>query len=159
MASFVLFFALISISVVADDLVSYGSLPIPTPTPTPTPEPWFPIYDPFILGDNCNYESQFNCYEQIIPNIDIVRRYLAVRDAYPTKALKHTRVLALSGITQPVVELFHDSLAAQIERNPAPIDMYFYSDYKLVRYVCYSCCPSHFSFSIHSSFSNCIWRW
>ena len=120
---------------VADDLVSYGSLPIPTPTPTPTPEPWFPIYDPFILGDNCNYESQFNCYEQIIPNIDIVRRYLAVRDAYPTKALKHTRVLALSGITQPVVELFHDSLAAQIERNPAPIDMYFYSDYKIVRYV------------------------
>ena len=32
----------------------------------PTPEPWFPIYDPFILGDNTNYESQSTCYEQII---------------------------------------------------------------------------------------------
>ena len=38
-------------------------------------------------------------------------------------------------MTQPSVQLFHDSLAAQIERNPAPIDMYFYSDYKIVRYV------------------------
>ena len=38
-------------------------------------------------------------------------------------------------MTQPTVQLFHDSLAAQIERNPAPIDMYFYSDYKIVRYV------------------------
>ena len=38
-------------------------------------------------------------------------------------------------MTQPTVPLFHDSLAAQIERNPAPIDMYFYSDYKIVRYV------------------------
>ena len=38
-------------------------------------------------------------------------------------------------MTQPTVQLFHDSLAAQIERNPAPIDMYFYSDYRIVRYV------------------------
>ena len=64
-----------------------------------------------------------------------MKKYLAVRDAYPTKALKHTRVLALSGMTQPSVQLFHDSLAAQIERNPSPIDMYFYSDYRIVRYV------------------------
>ena len=27
------------------------------------------------------------------------------------------------------------SLAAQTKRNPSPIDMYFYSDYKIVRYV------------------------
>ena len=41
-------------------------LPPPTPTPTPTPEPWFPIYDPFILGDNCYYEVQSTCFDNII---------------------------------------------------------------------------------------------
>ena len=114
------------------------SLVLSTPetpaTSTPT-EPWFPIYDPFILGDNSNYEVQSTCYEQIISDLQVLRFYLAVRDAFPNKALKHTRVLALSGMTQPTVQLFHDSLAAQIERNPAPIDMYFYSDHKIVRYV------------------------
>ena len=114
------------------------SLVLSTPetpaTSTPT-EPWFPIYDPFILGDNSNYEVQSTCYEQIISDIEVVRRYLAVRDAFPAKALKHTRVLALSGMTQPSIELFRTSLAAQTEKNPAPIDMYFYSDYKIVRYV------------------------
>ena len=47
--------------------------PTSTPTPTPTPEPWFPIYDPFILGDNCNYESQDTCIEQIISDLDVLR--------------------------------------------------------------------------------------
>ena len=35
----------------------------------PTPEPWFPIYDPFILGENSNYEIQETCYENIISDI------------------------------------------------------------------------------------------
>ena len=64
-----------------------------------------------------------------------MKAYLEVRDAFFTMALKHTRVLALSGMTQPSIELFRTSLAAQTKRNPSPIDMYFYSDYKLVRYV------------------------
>ena len=114
------------------------SLVLSTPetpaTSTPT-EPWFPIYDPFILGDNSNYEVQSTCFEQIISDLQVLRFYLAVRDAFPTKALKHTRVLALSGMTIPAVQLFRASLAAQTERNPSPIDMYFYSDYKIVRYV------------------------
>ncbi|KNB41288.1 hypothetical protein JH06_5903 [Blastocystis sp. subtype 4] len=38
-------------------------------------------------------------------------------------------------MTQPSVELFRTSLAAQTKKNPSPIDMYFYSDYKLGRYV------------------------
>ena len=38
-------------------------------------------------------------------------------------------------MTIPAVQLFRASLAAQTERNPSPIDMYFYSDYKLGRYV------------------------
>ena len=67
-----------------------NSTPTPTPTPMPTREPWFPIYDPFILGDNTNYETQSTCYEQVISDIEVLRRYLAVRDAFPEKALKHT---------------------------------------------------------------------
>ena len=101
---------------------------------TSTSESSFPIYDPFILGDNTNYEVQETCFEQIIPDIDVLRRYLAVRDAYPTKALKYTRVLALSGMTEPAIQLIRESLSRQ-ELNSSPIDMYFYSDYKIVRYV------------------------
>jgi len=93
-------------------------------------EPWFPIYDPFIFGDNCNYEIQDTCYEDIIPDSEVLRRYLAVRDAFPKKALKHTRVIALSGINAGAVNLIRESLNKQ-EKNPAPVDMYFYSDNKL----------------------------
>ena len=92
-------------------------------------DPWFPVYDPFIFGDNCNYEVQETCYEDIIPDIEVLKRYLAVRDAYPLKALKHTRVIALSGMTIPAIALFRESLSQQ-EKNPAPVDMYFYSDSK-----------------------------
>ena len=93
-------------------------------------EPWFPIYDPFIFGDNCNYEIQDTCYEDIIPDIEVLRRYLAVRDAFPKKALKHTRVIALSGVNAGAVNLIRESLSKQ-EKNPANVDLYFYSDNKL----------------------------
>ena len=63
-----------------------------TPT-TIAPGSWFPIYDPYILGDNCNYEKQTTCYWDVIKDDDVTRLYLAIRDAYPTKALAHTRVL------------------------------------------------------------------
>ena len=105
------------------------------PTPTPTPEAWFPIYDPFILGDNSNYQDPSdNCFDHIISDTRVTELYLAVRDAYPTKALAHTRVIALSGMTVPSLQLWHESLSKQV-KNEAPIDMYFYSDYKIVRYV------------------------
>ncbi|KAM7453642.1 hypothetical protein BLSTO_05609 [Blastocystis sp. subtype 1] len=103
-----------------------------TSTPTPTPEPWFPIYDPYILGDNCNYEKQSTCYWDVVKDDDVTRLYLAVRDAYPTKALAHTRVLALSGMTSLSLELFHESLSKQT-LNDDPIDTYFYSDVLLSR--------------------------
>ena len=77
---------------------------------------------------------QSTCYDQIIPDIEVVKKYLAVRDAYPLKALKHTRVIALSGMTAPTIQLWRESLSKQV-KNPAPVDMYFYSDYKIVRYV------------------------
>ena len=77
---------------------------------------------------------QETCWDDIIPDIDVLKRYLGDRDAFPTKALKHTRVLALSGMTLPAIELFRESLSKQV-KNPAPVDMYFYSDYKIVRYV------------------------
>ena len=83
----------------------------PTPTPTPTPEPWFPIYDPFIQGDNCNYEKQTTCFWDVIKDDAVTELYLAIRDAYPAEALAHTRVLALSGITYLSLELFHQSLS------------------------------------------------
>ena len=107
---------------------------VPTPTPTPTPEPWFPIYDPYILGDNCNFEKQTTCYWDVVKDDDVTRLYLAIRDAYPTKALAHTRVLALSGMTALSLELFHESLSKQV-KNEATIDTYFYSDYLLSRYM------------------------
>ena len=66
--------------------------------------------------------------------MEVLRQYLAIRDAYPSKALKHTRVLALSGMTLSTVYLFRESLSHQ-EKNPAPVDMYFYSDFKMNRYV------------------------
>ena len=110
------------------------SAPTLTPTPTPTPEPWLPIYDPFILGDNCNYEVQETCLDHILPNMVVLNRYLAVRDTFPKEALKHTRVIALSGMTAPAIHLWRESLSRQ-EKNPAPVDMYFYSDSKLDNYV------------------------
>ena len=100
------------------------------PVPTPTPASWFPVYDPFILGDNCNYEVPETCLEEIISDRMVLRRYLAVRDAFPLKALKHTRVLALSGMTLSAVELLRESLSKQA-MSSYPIDMYFYSDSKL----------------------------
>ena len=66
--------------------------------------------------------------------MEVLRRYLSIRDAYPSKALKHTRVLALSGMTLSAFNLFRESLSHQ-EKNPAPVDMYFYSDSKMNRYV------------------------
>ena len=66
--------------------------------------------------------------------MEVLRRYLSIRDAYPSKALKHTRVLALSGMTLSAFNLFKESLSRQ-EKNPAPVDMYFYSDSKLDNYV------------------------
>ena len=62
--------------------------PTPTPTipitPTPTPEPWFPIYDPFILGDNCYYEVQETCYDNIISDIAVLQKYLFVPSSSPS---------------------------------------------------------------------------
>ena len=66
--------------------------------------------------------------------MEVLRRYLSIRDAYPSKALKHTRVLALSGMIPSAFNLFKESLNRQ-EKNPAPVDMYFYSDSKLDNYV------------------------
>ena len=108
--------------------------PTSTLTPTPTPEPWFPIYDPFILGDNTNYEVQETCIEEVISDLNVTNLYLAVRDAFPTKALKHTRVIALMGMEENALNLWHKSLSKQ-ELNPAPIDMYFYSDLWRARYL------------------------
>ena len=62
----------------------------------------------------------------------MTRLYLAVRDAYPTKALAHTRVLALSGMTALSLDLWHESLSKQV-KNKAPIDTYIYSDVLLSR--------------------------
>ena len=42
----------------------------------------------------------------------------------------HTRVIALSGVNAGAVNLIRESLSKQ-EKNPAPVDMYFYSDNKL----------------------------
>ena len=76
-----------------------------------------------------NYDE--NCFENIISDIRVLELYIAVRDAYPSKALAHTRVFVLSGMTVPAIQLLHESLAKQ-QLNPNPIDMYFYSDYKIV---------------------------
>ena len=43
-------------------------------------------------------------------------------------------MIALSGMTIPTIQLWRVSLSKQV-KNPAPVDMYFYSDYKIVRYV------------------------
>ena len=43
-------------------------------------------------------------------------------------------MIALSGMTAPTIQLWRVSLSKQV-KNPAPVDMYFYSDYKIVRYV------------------------
>ena len=102
-------------------------LPTPTPIPTPTPEPWFPIYDPFILGDNCNYATPDDCKQQIISETNVTNLYLAIRDAYPTKALAHTRVIALSGVDNINIESWKMSLSKQA-LNIAPIDLYILHD-------------------------------
>lgn len=95
-------------------------------TSLPTPEPWSPIYDPFIYGDNCNFDVQETCNDDTISEMEVLKKYLAVRDAYPTMALKHTRVLALTNAYREVVELFEASLSRQ-ELNPNPVDLYVYS--------------------------------
>ena len=63
-------------------------------------------------------------------DLAVLRQYLAIRDAYPTTALKYTRVLALSGMTLEAAYLFQNSIANQ-ELSDHPINMYFYSDAKL----------------------------
>ena len=101
--------------------------PTPSPTPTPTPEPWFPIYDPFILGDNCNYATSDDCKQQIISETNVTMLYLTIRDALPTKALAHTRVIALSGVDNINIQLWRTSLSKQV-LNTAPIDLYIMHD-------------------------------
>ena len=101
--------------------------PTPSPAPTPTPEPWFPIYDPFILGDNCNYATSDDCKQQIISETNVTSLYLTIRDAYPTKALAHTRVIALSGVDNINIQLWRVSLSKQV-LNTAPIDLYIMHD-------------------------------
>ena len=108
-------------------IVPINPVVTPTPTPTPTPEPWFPIYDPFILGDNCNYVTPDVCKQEIISETNVTRLYLAIRDAYPTKALAHTRVITLAGVDKINVKLWRESLSKQV-KNPAPIDLYIMHD-------------------------------
>ena len=60
--------------------------------------------------------------------------YLKVRDAYPKKALAHTRVIALAGMTQLSLNLWHESLSKQV-KNEAPIDTYIYGDVLLSRQI------------------------
>ena len=106
----------------------------------PVIEPWFPIYDPYILGDNCEIESAETCYDDVIRDDDVTRYYLAIRDAYSTKALANTRVLALAGMTQLSLELWHESLSKQT-MSENPIDMYLYGDVLLSRMMDASMVP------------------
>ena len=106
----------------------------------PVIEPWFPIYDPYILGDNCEIESAETCYNNVVRDDDVTRHYLAIRDAYPTKALANTRVLALAGMTQLSLELWHESLSKQT-MSENPIDMYLYGDVLLSRMMDASMVP------------------
>ena len=108
-------------------LVPINPIFTPTPTPTPTPQPWFPIYDPFILGDNCNYATSQTCRQETISERNVTNLYLAIRDAYPTKALAHTRVIVLSGVDNDTIELWRVSLSKQV-MNIAPIDFYIMHD-------------------------------
>ena len=71
---------------------------------------------------------------------DVTRYYLAIRDAYPTKALANTRVLALAGMTQLSLELWHESLSKQT-MSEKPIDMYLYGDVLLSRMMDASMIP------------------
>ena len=106
----------------------------------PVIEPWFPIYDPYILGDNCEIESAETCYNNVVRDDDVTRYYLAIRDAYSTKALANTRVLALAGMTQLSLELWHESLSKQT-MSENPIDMYLYGDVLLSRMMDASMVP------------------
>ena len=62
----------------------------------------------------------------------MLKNYLQVRDEYPNLALNHTKVIALAGMTKEAIDLFSKSLESQASSDH-PIDMYFYSDYKLKR--------------------------
>ena len=95
-------------------------------TPSPAPEPQSFIYDPFIFGDTTNYAIR----ESALTDMEVLRRYLAARDAYPTMALQNTRVLALSGMTLEGIELLKASLSRQT-RSTNSIDLYLYSNHKL----------------------------
>ena len=103
-----------------------------TNTPPVIPGIDFPIYDPFILGDNINFVEPNTCFENIPSDIDVLKNYLQVRDEYPNLALNHTKVIALAGMTKEAIDLFSKSLESQASSDH-PIDMYFYSDYKLKR--------------------------
>ena len=70
----------------------------------------------------------------MIKDDNVTSLYLAIRDAYPTKALAHTRVIALSGMTQLSLDLWHASLSKQ-RKNEAPIDTYIYGDTLLSRQI------------------------
>ena len=85
-------------------------------------------------------ESASTCYYDVIKDDDVTRRYLAVRDAYPKKALAHTRVLALSGMTKLSLDLWHESLSKQ-RLNEAPIDTFIYGDVLLSRMIDASMIP------------------
>ena len=95
-------------------------------TPSPAPEPQSFIYDPFIFGDTTNYAIR----ESALTDMEVLRRYLVARDAYPTMALQNTRVLALSGMTLEGIELLKASLSRQT-RSTNSIDLYLYSNHKL----------------------------
>ena len=86
------------------------------------------------LGDNCNYNIAENCYGAIPSDLRVLYEYLLVRDAYPTTALKNTRVLALSGMTIPAINMFSHFLANQT-LSDHPIDIYFFSNMKNLQSV------------------------
>ena len=67
------------------------------------------------------------CKQEIIPETNVTGLYLAIRDAYPTKALAHTRVIDLSGVDKINIQLWKESLEKQV-MNVAPIDFYIMHD-------------------------------
>ena len=67
------------------------------------------------------------CKQEIIPETNVTGLYLAIRDAYPTKALAHTRVITLSGVDKINIESWRVSLSKQVQ-NEAPIDFYIMND-------------------------------
>ena len=90
---------------------------------------WYPVYDPFILGDN-TLNGIFNqCSREQNSYMTNLKKYLVERDAYPLGSLDKTRVLALMGMTLDAVNLFKESFSIHRTHADHPIDMYFYSDY------------------------------